>query len=183
LGTDGGDFVSASQDNSSSHDKHFFDTFMLVLGILVAIAFGLYVLSRVVAANTQEKEALEDPISKAAALARIEPAAKIAVAGQDNSALEAPKPAAAAALVEMGGDAVFNSTCVACHGAGIAGAPKFGDKAAWKARIAEGIDTLHKHAIEGYQGGSGVMPPKGGRTDLSDKSIMSAVDYMVNASK
>lgn len=167
---------------SASHDKHFFDTFMLVLGILVAIAFGLYVTARIVAANTQELEALQDPISKAAASARIEPVAKVAVAGQDNSALEPPKPAASQ-LTDMAGDAVYKSTCVACHGAGVAGAPKYGDKAAWAPRIAEGADTLHKHALEGFQGKSGLMPPKGGRTDLSDKSIISAVDYMVAAAK
>lgn len=168
---------------SASQDKHFFDTFMLVLGILVAIAFGLYVLSRVVAANTQEREAIEDPVSKAAAAARIAPVAKIAIAGQDNSALEPPKPAAAAPAADMAGEAVYNSTCVACHGAGVAGAPKYGDKAAWKPRIAEGMDTLHKHALTGFQGSSGIMPPKGGRTDLSDQSIVNAVDFMVTAGK
>jgi cytochrome c5 len=72
---------------------------------------------------------------------------------------------------------------MACHGAGVAGAPKFGDAAAWGPRIAKGADTLHKHALEGFQGGAGFMPPKGGATDLSDKSIMNAVDYMVSAVK
>ena len=71
--------------------------------------------------------------------------------------------------------------CVACHGAGVAGAPKYGDKAAWGPRLAKGADTLHEHAIEGFQGQAGFMPPKGGRVDLSDKSIMNAVDYMMAA--
>ena len=53
--------------------------------------------------------------------------------------------------------------CMACHGAGVAGAPKIGDAAAWGPRIAKGADTLHKHAIEGFQGQAGFMPPKGGR--------------------
>jgi len=73
--------------------------------------------------------------------------------------------------------------CVACHGAGVAGAPKFGDKAAWAPRVAEGADTLHKHALGGFQGKNGYMPPKGGRTDLSDQSVVNAVDYMVSNSK
>ena len=68
---------------------------------------------------------------------------------------------------------------MACHGAGIAGAPKFGDKAAWAERVAQGADTLHKHALGGYQGKAGFMPPKGGRTDLTDQSVINAVDYMV----
>jgi cytochrome c5 len=65
----------------------------------------------------------------------------------------------------------------------VSGAPKFGEAAAWKARIAKGADTLHKHAIEGFQGEAGFMPPKGGRSDLSDQSIINAVDYMVAGSK
>jgi cytochrome c5 len=81
------------------------------------------------------------------------------------------------------GDQVYQSTCVACHGAGVAGAPKFGDKAAWSARVSKGSDTLRQHAIQGFQGTTGVMPAKGGRTDLSDKSVANAVDYMVNAAK
>ena len=50
-------------------------------------------------------------------------------------------------------------------------------------RLAQGEDTLHKHALEGYQGKAGFMPPKGGRTDLSDQSVKNAVDYMVAAGK
>ena len=68
-------------------------------------------------------------------------------------------------------------------GSGVAGAPKVGDAAAWGPRIAKGADTLHKHAIDGFQGQAGFMPPKGGATTLSDKSIMNAVDYMISQSK
>ena len=82
--------------------------------------------------------------------------------GQDNSALEAPK-AAAGAQQDLGGEEVFNMACVACHGAGVAGAPKFGDTAAWAPRIAKGADTLHKHALEGFQGQAGFMPAEGRR--------------------
>jgi len=81
------------------------------------------------------------------------------------------------------GKKIYDSTCVACHGAGIAGAPKFGDKSAWSARIAEGNNTLYAHAIQGFQGKSGVMPPKGGNTTLPDADVKAAVDYMVSAAK
>jgi cytochrome c5 len=168
---------------SVAHDKKFFDTFLLVLGILIAIAVGLYVLSRVVAGNTQEVQVPTDPAMKAAVAERIRPVAKLAVSGQDNSALAPAKPAAAAPAEELGGEQVYNMACVACHGAGVAGAPKYADKGAWGPRIAKGGDTLHKHALEGFQGQAGFMPPKGGRVDLSDKSIMNAVDYMVAAVK
>jgi cytochrome c5 len=166
---------------TAATDKKFFDTFMLVLGILIAIAVVLYILARIVG-RSQDLNLQEDPAMKAAVTERIAPVAKVAVAGQDNSALAPAKPAPAA-TEDLGGEAVYNMACVACHGAGVAGAPKFGDAAAWKPRIAEGADTLHKHAIEGFQGKAGFMPPKGGRADLSDKSIMNAVDYMVNGSK
>ncbi len=169
---------------SAEHDKKFFDTFMLVLGVLVAIALGIYLLAKVISANTQEKHVMEDPAVRAAVAERIEPVSKVAVAGQDNSSLDQPQQQAAAAPAEdLAGEQVYNMACVACHGAGVAGAPKFGDAAAWTARIAKGADTLHKHAIEGYQGDAGFMPPKGGRVDLSDQSIINAVDYMVSGSK
>lgn len=171
---------------SAEHDKKFFDTFMLVIGVLVGVAVGLYVLAKVVAANTQEKHILADPAVKAAVSERIQPVGQVAVAGQDNSAL-APKQtgsaAAPAAATDLAGEQVYNMACVACHGAGVAGAPKFGDTAAWAPRIAKGADTLHKHAIEGFQGEAGFMPPKGGRVDLSDQSIINAVEYMVAGSK
>ena len=86
-----------------------------------------------------------------------------------------------AAAVDISGEAVYQSTCVACHGAGIAGAPRFGDKVAWAGRIEQGLDVLYGHALQGYQGTSGYMPPKGGRTDLTDQSVMRAVDYIVSA--
>ena len=80
-------------------------------------------------------------------------------------------------------DDTYARACAACHGQGIAGAPKAGDKAAWAARIAKGNDTLYKHAIEGYQGEAGLMPAKGGRPDISDDLIRAAVDHMVEMSR
>jgi cytochrome c5 len=168
---------------SAEQDKKFFDTFMLVLGILIGIAAGLYFLATVIAANTQERHVLSDPAMRAAVAERIEPVARLAVAGKDNSALAPVQKAAAAPVADLAGEQVFNTTCIACHGAGVAGAPKFGDKAAWGPRIAKGLETLHKHALEGFQGQTGIMPPKGGRLDLSDKSVMNAVDFMAAAGK
>ena len=66
-----------------------------------------------------------------------------------------------------------------CHGAGIAGAPKFGDKAAWAPRIKQGMDTLYKSAL----GGKNAMPAKGGNNALSDAEVKAGVDYMVSAVK
>jgi cytochrome c5 len=80
------------------------------------------------------------------------------------------------------GKNLYNQTCAACHGAGIAGAPKFGDKAAWAPRIAQGNATLYDHALKGFQGKAGMMPPKGGST-APDGDVKAAVDYMAAAAK
>ena len=167
---------------SASHDRKFFDTFMLVLGILVACAIGLIILARNIAGNTSGAAKANDPVYRQEIEQRIKPVARVAVAGEDNSALVAAEPVSAA-MVDLSGEEAFAQACAACHGAGIAGAPKFGEPAAWAERIAKGTDTLHKHALEGFQGNSGYMPPKGGRTDLSDQSVINAVDYIVSGSK
>ena len=76
------------------------------------------------------------------------------------------------------GEEVYKAACTACHSVGAAGAPKTGDAAAWAPRIAQGKATLYKHSIEGFQGSAGVMPAKGGRSDISDELVQAAVDYM-----
>lgn len=73
---------------------------------------------------------------------------------------------------------MYKQTCVACHGTGVLGAPKFGDKAAWEPRIKTGMDALMTSAIHGKNS----MPPRGGST-ASDADLKSAVEYMVNAAK
>ena len=80
------------------------------------------------------------------------------------------------------GKALYSQACALCHGAGIAGAPKFGDKAAWAPRLAQGTAVLYQHAIAGFQGKAGVMPPKGGST-APDADVKAAVDYMLSAAK
>ena len=84
-----------------------------------------------------------------------------------------------AVATAMSGPQVYNSACLACHGAGIGGAPILGDAAQWVERVAQGADTLREHALQGFSGTTGYMPPKGGRLDLSDSEIEAAVDYMV----
>ena len=69
----------------------------------------------------------------------------------------------------------YTTTCAACHGAGIMGAPKFGDKAAWKPRIAKGKPALYASAINGIK----MMPPRGGNPGLKDDELKAIVDYMV----
>jgi cytochrome c5 len=102
------------------------------------------------------------------------------------SAAAAPAnvPPAAAAPAAGGGDAakgkaVYDASCVACHGAGVAGAPKLGDKAAWAARLKQGVPALYEAALKG----KGAMPPKGGNMALSEGDVKAAVDFLVTQAK
>lgn len=121
--------------------------------------------------------------SKAPTAALTSDAASAKVAAAPIVAMAIPAAVPAGAPVAGGGEGVYKAACVACHGAGIAGAPKSGDKAAWTARIAQGKPTLYTHAIAGYQGKGGVMPAKGGNASLADADVKSAVDYMVSLIK
>jgi len=113
---------------------------------------------------------------------RIKPVGEIAVAAAQTGQAPA-KQAVAAATPDRDGQQVYQASCVACHDAGIAGAPKLGDKGQWAKRIAKGPDALYASAVNGVQGSAGVMPAKGGNPALSDAEVKAAVDYMVARSK
>ena len=108
----------------------------------------------------------------------------VAVAKEESAADETTSvEVAAAAPTAVDGKQVYNAGCVACHGAGIAGAPRVGDTGAWTDRIAAGLDTLVAHAIDGFQGSQGMMPAKGGNPSLSDEEVRAVVEYMVAESQ
>jgi len=116
------------------------------------------------------------------------PAAGAAAAPAADAAAPAAAPAATApvaAPAKLAADAgkkLYEASCQACHGAGIAGAPKFGDKAAWAPRIKQGLAVMEDHAIKGFMGKAGMMPARGG-SSASDDEIKAAVEYMVAAAK
>jgi cytochrome c5 len=173
------DFQRVTVSTDESSDTQFFNSFSLVLGILIFFAIVLFAVARTVGLNTQRQYVLLDPLNTKRVHENIEPFAKEAIAGQDNSALTAmTAPKAEAADVPATGEAAFNKVCTTCHTAGVLGAPKVGDKAAWAPRIAQGKEVLYKDAI----GGKGSMPAKGGTT-WPDATIRMAVDYMVSLSK
>jgi cytochrome c5 len=165
---------------SESSDTQFFNSFSLVLGILIFFAIVLFAVARSIGAENQGEHVLLEPLHLKDLQKNIEPFAHVAVAGRDNSALTAAAtPAgAAAAAVPATGEAAFTQVCTSCHTAGVLGAPKIGDHAAWAPRIALGKDMLYKDAIAG----KGSMPAKGGTT-WPDATIRLAVDYMVAQSK
>jgi cytochrome c5 len=100
--------------------------------------------------------------------------------GQAAAPAAAPAAAAAQPAAASGkGKEVYQASCFACHGTGAAGAPKIGDKAAWAPRIAQGMDTLLQHSINGFN----AMPPKGTCFTCSDADLQAAVEYMTGESK
>jgi len=132
---------------------------VIVIGIILLVSF---------VTNTHTAGAGTESQSAAAVNARIAPMAAEGFTLRDANA---PK-------VLQGAEAVYTAVCAACHGSGLAGAPKIGDAAGWGTRIAQGYETLVKHAIEGIR----AMPPKGGNPDLDDVEVARAVVYMANQS-
>ena len=166
---------------NESSDTQFFNSFSVVLGILIVFAIILFGVARSMGADTQGEAVLLEPLHLKDVRDNIAPFAHVAIAGKDNSALAisaTPAGAGPAADVPTTGEQAFTKVCSACHATGINGAPKIGDHAAWGPRIAQGKDTLYKDAIAG----KGNMPPKGG-TNWPDATIRMTVDYMVSLNK
>jgi cytochrome c5 len=169
-----------------SRDQKFFDMYSLVIGVLAAIALAILVLAMKMSDLTQGVYTRDTAEYKAAVDERIRPVGQVYLPG-DAVASQAPTVETAAepepVATAMTGPQVYNAACIACHGTGVAGAPMVGNADQWADRIAQGADVLHKHAIEGFSGAAGYMPAKGGRADLSDEEVASAVDYMMGESQ
>jgi cytochrome c5 len=117
-----------------------------------------------------------EPAPPVAAAAPPAPApAKAAPAAAPVAVAAATPPPPAATAKPIDGEQIVRGICMACHQAGMNGAPKMGNKIAWSPRIAQGQDKLYDHAIHGLRG----MPPKGGNPSLSDDEVKAAVDYLV----
>lgn len=138
--------------------------------------FAVCVVGLTISAGAAIASSAEEQITE-----RIKPAGQVCVAGEkcEGIQLAAAAPTTGGAGAARSGEEIVTSKCSVCHGAGVAGAPKIGDAAAWKPRIAQGIDTLVAHAISGIR----AMPPKGTCADCSDAEIKAAVEAMVNKSK
>ena len=154
-------------------DKHFYQQFSVLVVFMIVTVAVILIIARLLSGgpgniSVMQTMAIEERIKPLGSVfTGVPPVAK------------ASAPGSAVAAAGQGGAGVGKSTyeqvCAACHVSGVAGAPKFGDKAAWEPRIATGMGTLYKAALEGLN----AMPAKGGRTDLPDADIKAAVDYMV----
>jgi len=151
----------------SQQDSVFMRTLVIVMLALFVLLVVIIIAAKIVAGD---RTATTEPIVVAKIEQQIEPVGKVELAGS------APAPVAGG---KADGAQVYQATCFACHGTGAAGAPKTGDKAAWKPRIAQGVATLYSHALKGFKG----MPPKGGNMSLADDAVKAAVDYLTAQSK
>lgn len=166
----------------SAHEEHssFIKTpqqlaVIVLLGFLVPIVAIVMVVQLVVNRPSTDSTAM----SPQAVAARIQPVGRVAFGEEPAAPGTATAAAAGGKPAAMDGKTVYNTTCSACHATGAAGAPKFGDKAAWAARIKTGTAALVKVALLG----KGAMPPKGGNASLSDAEVRAAVEYLVSQSK
>ena len=112
-------------------------------------------------------------VTPAATAPETTPAPTVSVAPPAAPAAKGPAPSAEA-LAQ--GEKIYTATCLACHGAGVLGAPKIADKAMWEPRIAKGMDVLYANSIKGIN----TMPARGGNAALKDDDMKAAVDYMVS---
>lgn len=162
--------------------------FSIMIGGLAVLAVILIFMALTIHLN-EPKET--NPKQPAQVSARIAPAGAVYAGDTGRAAMQAAAEnaaKAAASQVAYGGTtdgkAIYDHLCTSCHTGGIAGAPKLGDKAKWGPRIAEGIDVLVKHAIDGYHGPDGnFMPPKGGNPALTDEQVTNAVHWLVDQAK
>ncbi len=125
--------------------------------------------------DNEVKRAIEYMFNSGIGKGTAAPAAAAPVVAPAAPAVAAAAPAAA----KPDGKRIYDTACVACHGAGVAGAPKFGDKTAWAPRLKTGTDALYTSALKG----KAAMPAKGGNAALPDADVKAAVDYMLAAAK
>ena len=145
--------------------------------LILSLAAALFATTSVRSAGDSDLEIIE----------RIKPAGTVCITGEPCQQTE-PLAAASEPTNEVSvatkapgrsGEEVYNSSCAMCHGAGVAGAPINGDKAAWASRIAKGVDALVDSAINGIN----AMPPRGTCMACSDEELQASVEYMIERSK
>ncbi|SUZ26509.1 cytochrome C5 [Xanthomonas arboricola pv. juglandis] len=175
---------TARGERVRNYDLEFLKKFSMVIGLLVVITLGLIALAAYL------QRAIPDEVSPTAAKRvqqRIAPAGAV-YAGTTGASAQAAAQAAALAKAasqsayggSTDGKTIFDNLCTACHTTGVGKAPTL-DHAHWDARIAQGKDTLYKHAIEGYTGpDGGIMPPKGGNPALTEEQVRATVDWMLS---
>ncbi len=155
----------------SAHDHDFPKT--TVTQFVLALLGGLFapglvifmIVKMVLGIQATHIEDSNPAVASAKVVEAIKPVAEVQVAD-----------ASSGPHVDKSGEEVVKQTCSLCHGAGVMGAPKIGDKGAWAPRITQGYDTLVKHALAGIR----QMPARGGNAELTDTEVAGAVAFMAN---
>ncbi len=166
-----------------NHDLQFLKRFSMVIAFLLLVALILIALAFLLSHRLPHEAA---PGAQARVEERIKPVGAV-YAGETGAAAAA---AAAKAALEaaasqvaydgtLDGSVIYTKLCSACHGTGAGGAPTL-DHSHWDARIAQGVDTLLRHSIEGYQGAAGLMPARGGNPALNDEQMQATVKWMLD---
>jgi len=166
-----------------NYDLEFLKKFSLVIGFLMLVTLGLIVAAHFI--NGAIPPEVNPDVAKRTQ-ERIAPVGAVYAGSTGAAAQQAAQAAAAASAASQvayggttDGSVIFNNLCTGCHTSGAGGAPTM-DQSHWGERIAKGKDTLHKHAIEGFTGSTGVMPPKGGNPALTDEQVIATVDWMLS---
>ena len=177
----------------SENNRTFYNTLVGLMVFLMLMSIAIFWFSTKIEADKLDEAVRVDYTMQQPVDERIRPignvqseadaAAAAAEAAEDMGAGDLAVAEAPAEAPARGGQEVYDQACFTCHRDGITGAPKLGDTANWEPRLAQGADVLYDHAIQGYQGTTGYMPPKGGRVDFSDEEVRLAVDYMVAQSE
>ncbi len=153
----------------SEHDQHssFIKTpqqlIVVVLASFLVPIIGIILLVQLVISKPSADPNAMTPESVAA---RLQPVGRVEIG------------APAAAPGARGGEEIVKTVCAACHQAGVANAPKIGDKARWSKLAGEGMKDLLATAMKG----KGAMPPRGGAADLTDVELARAIVFMANQS-
>ena len=168
-------------------DKVFLKHFSMVIGFLFLVMVGLIALGMHLYTL---HPAAESPAHGKDVEARIAPVGAVYAGDTGRAALVAAQDAAKKAAESqvayggtLDGKTIFGNLCKTCHENAATGAPVITDKSAWAPRIAQGMDTLYTHAINGFQGAKGLMPAKGGNPSLTDAQVKATVQWMVSQAK
>lgn len=179
-------------------DARFTNVFSVMIGGLIILTIVLIILSIVIGSGVKQSS-ISASVNNEQIAERLQPAGQLNIgeasavgssgSGEDAAAAGSGGSGEGAAAADSettevaSGESVYDGNCGTCHNTGVAGAPTQGDSEAWSDRIDKGIETLYQHAIEGFQGSAGVMPPKGGNPGLSDEEVKAAVDFMVESAE
>ena len=168
-------------EHSKRHDQHFYDSFLLVFGVLALFTICVYWIAVSVSNRSPGSYDIGGALQQKLIDQRLAPIGDVQIAGSASSqaASNAPAPAGAAApAVAETGKQIWEGTCSACHQTGALGAPRIGNKAEWAPHLAKGLAVLEQHALHGFL----QMPAKGGNPALTDAQVIKALEYMISQS-